>query len=276
MTILLHIVYCMSSHTSTTLTSDDPSLSSETSHEQVTSVKDLVSSTELSSFVTSEMVSVSTGQPEVGDSITQRWDTAPHTLLLCTYNFHTSAFVCGFSLVNCYEVLVNDSQKRNYGLLLFEMPPTHPKITFASQMRVLFLCVGLFCVDLLRSYYYWQSLALHAHHAPVWPGSHRRPCLHTDGVYVPMLHWEQLHPKKNKKRKKLNNLLKIFSFLLGQDPAVCSHKRKTWGRTCGRHSRHEWFAGQFEEAEETNGETCCVCNAASHFFHFPFCVSLTL
>ncbi|CAM4565470.1 unnamed protein product [Leuciscus chuanchicus] len=51
---------------------DDPSLSSETSHEQVTSVKDLVSSTELSSFVTSEMLSVSTGQPEVGDSITGR------------------------------------------------------------------------------------------------------------------------------------------------------------------------------------------------------------
>ncbi|KAK7149649.1 hypothetical protein R3I94_009075 [Phoxinus phoxinus] len=51
---------------------DDPSLSSETSHEQVTSVKDLISSTELSSFVTSEMVSVSTGQPEVGDSITGR------------------------------------------------------------------------------------------------------------------------------------------------------------------------------------------------------------
>ncbi|XP_056093220.1 inositol 1,4,5-triphosphate receptor associated 2 isoform X2 [Rhinichthys klamathensis goyatoka] len=51
---------------------DDPSLSSETSHEQVTSVKVLISSTELSSFVTSEMVSVSTGQPEVGDSITGR------------------------------------------------------------------------------------------------------------------------------------------------------------------------------------------------------------
>ncbi|XP_077090485.1 inositol 1,4,5-triphosphate receptor associated 2 isoform X2 [Siphateles boraxobius] len=51
---------------------DDPSLSSQTSHEQVTSVKDLFSSTEFSSFVTYEMVSVSMGQPEVGDSIMGR------------------------------------------------------------------------------------------------------------------------------------------------------------------------------------------------------------
>uniref|UniRef100_A0A673ICF7 Lymphoid-restricted membrane protein-like n=1 Tax=Sinocyclocheilus rhinocerous TaxID=307959 RepID=A0A673ICF7_9TELE len=43
-----------------------------TPHEQVTSVKDLISSTEPSSLVTSEMVSPSSGQPEVGDSNTGR------------------------------------------------------------------------------------------------------------------------------------------------------------------------------------------------------------
>ncbi|XP_051747288.1 inositol 1,4,5-triphosphate receptor associated 2 isoform X5 [Ctenopharyngodon idella] len=51
---------------------DDLSLSSETSHEPVTSVTDLISSTEPSSLVTTEMVSLSTGQPEAGDSITGR------------------------------------------------------------------------------------------------------------------------------------------------------------------------------------------------------------
>ncbi|KAG1953376.1 inositol 1,4,5-triphosphate receptor associated 2 isoform X2 [Pimephales promelas] len=51
---------------------DDPSLSSETFHAQVTSVKNVISSIELSSFVTSEMVSVSTGQPDCGDSNTGR------------------------------------------------------------------------------------------------------------------------------------------------------------------------------------------------------------
>ncbi|RXN17753.1 lymphoid-restricted membrane -like protein [Labeo rohita] len=51
---------------------DDTSLSSETPHEQVTSVSNLISSTEPSSLVTSEMVSSSMGQPEVGDSITGR------------------------------------------------------------------------------------------------------------------------------------------------------------------------------------------------------------
>uniref|UniRef100_A0A673I8Q7 Lymphoid-restricted membrane protein-like n=1 Tax=Sinocyclocheilus rhinocerous TaxID=307959 RepID=A0A673I8Q7_9TELE len=51
---------------------DDTSVSSETPHEQVTSVKDLISSTEPSSLVTSEMVSPSSGQPEVGDSNTGR------------------------------------------------------------------------------------------------------------------------------------------------------------------------------------------------------------
>uniref|UniRef100_A0A8C2C7M0 Lymphoid-restricted membrane protein n=1 Tax=Cyprinus carpio TaxID=7962 RepID=A0A8C2C7M0_CYPCA len=58
-------------------------------HEQVTSVKDLISSTEPSSLVTSEMVSPSSVQPEVGDSHTGR------------YNFHLSAFACGFSLICC-------------------------------------------------------------------------------------------------------------------------------------------------------------------------------
>uniref|UniRef100_A0A672NC84 Lymphoid-restricted membrane protein-like n=1 Tax=Sinocyclocheilus grahami TaxID=75366 RepID=A0A672NC84_SINGR len=62
-------------------------------HEQVTSVKDLISSTEPSSLVTSEMVSPSSGQPEVGDSNTGR------------YNFHLSAFACGFSL--CCTFIVN-------------------------------------------------------------------------------------------------------------------------------------------------------------------------
>ncbi|XP_067248025.1 inositol 1,4,5-triphosphate receptor associated 2 isoform X2 [Chanodichthys erythropterus] len=51
---------------------NDLSLSSKTSHEPVTSVKDLISTTEPSSLVTTEMVSVYTGQPEVGDSITGR------------------------------------------------------------------------------------------------------------------------------------------------------------------------------------------------------------
>ncbi|XP_067283358.1 inositol 1,4,5-triphosphate receptor associated 2 isoform X2 [Pseudorasbora parva] len=51
---------------------DDPCLSSETSHEQVASVKNLISSTKPHSLVTSEMVSVSTGQPEADDSITGR------------------------------------------------------------------------------------------------------------------------------------------------------------------------------------------------------------
>ncbi|XP_073694893.1 inositol 1,4,5-triphosphate receptor associated 2 isoform X2 [Garra rufa] len=51
---------------------DYTSLSSEMSHEQVTSVKDLISSTEPSSLMTSKMVSPSTGQPQVGDSITER------------------------------------------------------------------------------------------------------------------------------------------------------------------------------------------------------------
>ncbi|XP_016138401.1 inositol 1,4,5-triphosphate receptor associated 2 [Sinocyclocheilus grahami] len=51
---------------------DDTSVSSEMPHEQVTSVKDLISSTEPSSLVTSEMVSPSSGQPEVGDSNTGR------------------------------------------------------------------------------------------------------------------------------------------------------------------------------------------------------------
>ncbi|XP_016135354.1 lymphoid-restricted membrane protein-like [Sinocyclocheilus grahami] len=50
----------------------DASLSSETPGEQVTSVKHLISSTEPSSLVNSEMVSPSAGQPEVGDSITGR------------------------------------------------------------------------------------------------------------------------------------------------------------------------------------------------------------
>uniref|UniRef100_A0A673K0G4 Lymphoid-restricted membrane protein-like n=1 Tax=Sinocyclocheilus rhinocerous TaxID=307959 RepID=A0A673K0G4_9TELE len=50
----------------------DASLSSEMPGEQVTSVKHLISSTEPSSLVNSEMVSPSTGQPEVGDSITGR------------------------------------------------------------------------------------------------------------------------------------------------------------------------------------------------------------
>uniref|UniRef100_A0A671MJA8 Lymphoid-restricted membrane protein n=1 Tax=Sinocyclocheilus anshuiensis TaxID=1608454 RepID=A0A671MJA8_9TELE len=65
----------------------DASLSSETPGEQVTSVKHLISSTEPSSLVNSEMVSPSAGQPKVGDSITGR------------YNFHISAFACGFSLL---------------------------------------------------------------------------------------------------------------------------------------------------------------------------------
>ncbi|XP_016304378.1 lymphoid-restricted membrane protein isoform X2 [Sinocyclocheilus anshuiensis] len=50
----------------------DASLSSETPGEQVTSVKHLISSTEPSSLVNSEMVSPSAGQPKVGDSITGR------------------------------------------------------------------------------------------------------------------------------------------------------------------------------------------------------------
>ncbi|XP_042596656.1 inositol 1,4,5-triphosphate receptor associated 2-like isoform X1 [Cyprinus carpio] len=51
---------------------DATSVSSEMPHEQVTSVKDLISSTEPSSFVTSEMLSPSSVQPEVGDSHTGR------------------------------------------------------------------------------------------------------------------------------------------------------------------------------------------------------------
>ncbi|KAK2892756.1 hypothetical protein Q8A67_012744 [Cirrhinus molitorella] len=51
---------------------NDTSLNSEMPHEQVTSVKDLISSTEPSSLVTSEMVSPFMGLPEVGDSITGR------------------------------------------------------------------------------------------------------------------------------------------------------------------------------------------------------------
>uniref|UniRef100_A0A9J8A140 Lymphoid-restricted membrane protein n=1 Tax=Cyprinus carpio carpio TaxID=630221 RepID=A0A9J8A140_CYPCA len=50
----------------------DASLSSETPREQVTTVKHLISSTEPSSLVSSEMVSSSAGQPEVDDSITGR------------------------------------------------------------------------------------------------------------------------------------------------------------------------------------------------------------
>ncbi|XP_059367169.1 inositol 1,4,5-triphosphate receptor associated 2 isoform X1 [Carassius carassius] len=50
----------------------DASLSSETPREQVTSVKHLISSTEPSSLENTEMVSLSAGQPEVGDSITGR------------------------------------------------------------------------------------------------------------------------------------------------------------------------------------------------------------
>uniref|UniRef100_A0A8C0Y8P0 Lymphoid-restricted membrane protein n=1 Tax=Cyprinus carpio carpio TaxID=630221 RepID=A0A8C0Y8P0_CYPCA len=65
----------------------DASLSSETPREQVTTVKHLISSTEPSSLVSSEMVSSSAGQPEVDDSITGR------------YNFHISALACGFSLL---------------------------------------------------------------------------------------------------------------------------------------------------------------------------------
>uniref|UniRef100_A0A8C1Y6B7 Lymphoid-restricted membrane protein n=1 Tax=Cyprinus carpio TaxID=7962 RepID=A0A8C1Y6B7_CYPCA len=65
-------------------------------HEQVTSVKDLISSTEPSSLVTSEMLSPSSVQPEVGDSHTGR------------YNFHLSAFACGFSLI-CCTFIVNYS-----------------------------------------------------------------------------------------------------------------------------------------------------------------------
>lgn len=164
---------------------DDTSLSSETPHEQVTSVSNLISSTEPSSLVTSEMVSSSMGQPEVGDSITGR------------YNFHISAFACGFSLAHWYKVLVNDSPERNYGLLSFEMPTTHPKITFASQMCDISSCVGLFCVDILRSYYYWQIIALHAYHAPVWPGSDRCP-IHAllEHTNHRCTYWEQLHPKR--------------------------------------------------------------------------------
>uniref|UniRef100_A0A8C2A335 Lymphoid-restricted membrane protein n=1 Tax=Cyprinus carpio TaxID=7962 RepID=A0A8C2A335_CYPCA len=83
----------------------DASLSSETPREQVTTVKHLISSTEPSSLVSSEMVSSSAGQPEVDDSITGR------------YNFHISALACGFSLL---LYIVNYLFRRR-SLLTFEI-----------------------------------------------------------------------------------------------------------------------------------------------------------
>ncbi len=235
------ISFCVWTHLSTH--SPDASLSSETPREQVTSVKGIISSTEPSSLVNSEMVSPSTGQSEADDSITGR------------YNFHISVFACSFSLAHWYKVLVNDSPNRNYGLLSFEMPTTHPTITFASQMCVISSCVWLFCVDILRSYCYWQSLALHAHPAPVWPGSDRRP-IHALLEYTKhhCTSWEQLHPETSEKQT--DNIVTNFFFppCPGQDPAAHCRKRRIWGRACGRHSRHEWLAGQFEEAEEIKGK----------------------
>uniref|UniRef100_A0A8C0XZS9 Lymphoid-restricted membrane protein n=1 Tax=Cyprinus carpio carpio TaxID=630221 RepID=A0A8C0XZS9_CYPCA len=85
-------------------------------HEQVTSVKDLISSTEPSSFVTSEMLSPSSVQPEVGDSHTGR------------YNFHLSAFACGFSLI-CCTFIVNYS----FRSLLLPVPEEEEAMLEAAE-----------------------------------------------------------------------------------------------------------------------------------------------
>lgn len=88
-------------------------------------------------------------------------------------------------------------------------------------MCLLFLCVGLFCVDLLRSYYYWQSLALHAHHAPVWPGSHRRTIYALmERTYCCCIDWEQLHPEKlQKTTQQYSNKLSLSSWVRTQQSA---------------------------------------------------------
>lgn len=152
------------------------------------------------------------------------------------------------------------------------MPTTHPKITFASQMCVISSCVWLFCVDILRSYYYWQSLALHAHHAPVWPGSDRCP------IHALLEHtnhhctsWEQLHPETSEKQT--DNIVTNFFFPPWSGPSSPLPQTEDL-RESVRPPQPTWVTRRSVWGNQR--EACCVCSAACHFFLFPFFVCFFL